>query len=166
MSNATSASSEGGVLQVKSERLARALGPDGTSFLQGRTAADFAADESERAQEVVFIILCIVVCLVCFFFATVFFMMGFGSLAGCVGESSGANSGPGCFGAYFVCMIIGGLIMWGAFAMATPVGIAALIGVIVVLIGTAVYKAAHLEIREHEFVKPPPKWKAVAHLAM
>jgi len=160
LSNSTSEGSEGGLLQVKSERLARALGPDGTSFLQSGTSADFAADESERAQEVLFIIGCIVVCLLCFFFATAFFMMGFASIAGC-------GNGGACFAAYFVCMTIGSLIIWGAFAMATPVGIAALVASIVVLIGTAIYRAASLEIREHEFAKPPPpNWKAISHLAM
>ena len=113
LSNSTSEGSEGGLLQVKSERLACALGPDGTSFLQSGTSADFAADESERAQEVLFIIGCIVVCLLCFFFATAFFMMGFASIAGC-------GNGGGCFAAYFVCMTIGSLIMRWPHPWASP----------------------------------------------
>ncbi|OLQ06961.1 hypothetical protein AK812_SmicGene9708 [Symbiodinium microadriaticum] len=164
LSNSTSSGSEGGLLQVKSERLARALGPDGTSFLQSGTSSDFAADESDRAQEVFFIIACIVVCLACFIVATMFFMLGFASLAGCFG---GGGGGGGCFAAYFVCMILGALIIWGAFAMATPVGIAALVASIVVLIGSAIFKVANLEIREHDFAKPPPpNWRAISHLAM
>lgn len=167
LSNSTSSGSEGGLLQVKSERLARALGPDGTSFLQSGTSSDFAADESDRAQEVFFIIACIVVCLACFIVATMFFMLGFASLAGCFGDRGGGGGGGGCFAAYFVCMILGALIIWGAFAMATPVGIAALVASIVVLIGSAIFKVANLEIREHDFAKPPPpNWRAISHLAM
>ncbi|CAE7946818.1 unnamed protein product [Symbiodinium sp. KB8] len=134
LSNSTSSGSEGGLLQVKSERLARALGPDGTSFLQSGTSSDFAADESDRAQDALFLCFCIFMFIFCFL-VNLYFVLWVSPAAHCTGDS---GPGLGCFAAYFVCMIFGGLMIGGALAAAIPFGIAVLVGVIVVHIVVAI----------------------------
>ncbi|CAJ1380366.1 unnamed protein product [Effrenium voratum] len=102
--------------------------------------SDAAEGESFRAEggdtaetaEVVFILVCIVVCLVCLVF-------GGGLAALAVASLSGENPS---FAAFFVCGVLSGLVFFGAFAMAWPVGVAALVGAIVVGV---VFAASSLE---------------------
>ena len=156
LSNSTSSGSEGGLLQVKSERVARALGPDGASFLQSGTSSDFAADESDRAQDALFLCFCIFMFIFCFL-VNLYFALWVSPSAHCTGDS-----GPGlsCFAAYFVCMIFGGLMIGGAFAAAIPFGIAVLVGVIVVHIVVAIMVHKTVNKTADVEIQYPLDWEA------
>ena len=147
-----------GLVQVKSDRLVRALGSDRISFLESETS-DFAADDSERTQDFGFIMLCIVIGIVLIVATVIFWKI---SLYFYDHDCHAENGGGivGCFGA-FIFLAMGGLCIWGAFALALPLGITALVASI---LGFIVFSLA--EISEHKSEKPSPSWKAIYHLAM
>eukprot|EP00439_Symbiodinium_sp_Y106_P061240 s1753_g9.t1 len=91
--------------------------------------SDSWTDESEAARtQFVVILLCIIVAIVCFVVAGVFFAGAIASLQSCSGNQYGSSSGCQAF---FVCGLLGGLVVFGAFCMAWPVGLAVLIGLFV-----------------------------------
>ncbi|CAE7558925.1 Ide [Symbiodinium sp. CCMP2592] len=135
-------------LELKSERLLAAVSRDEEARVL--LHSDSWTDESEAARtQFVFILLCIIVAIVCFVVAGFLFAGAIAGINSCGGDSYG--SGSGCQ-AFFVCGILGGLVIFGAFCMAWPVGLAVLIGLFVAGIATVVSKSM-LE-------KPEPNMKA------
>ena len=147
-----------GLIQVKSDRLVRALGSDRISFLESETS-DFAADDSERTQDVGFIFLCIFVGILLIFLTVIFWKISLYFYEDTCHTENGGGI-VGCFGA-FIFLAMGGLCIWAAFALALPLGITALV---VSILGFIVFSLA--EISEHKSEKPSPSWKAIYHLAM
>ncbi|CAE7588291.1 IDE, partial [Symbiodinium sp. CCMP2456] len=112
-------------LELKSERLLAAVSRDEEARIL--LHSDSWMDESEAARtQFVFILFCILVAIVCFVVAGLLFTFAIASMNSC-SEGSG---GGGCQ-AFFVCGILGGLVLFGAFCMAWPVGLAVVIGLIV-----------------------------------
>ncbi|CAJ1436228.1 unnamed protein product [Effrenium voratum] len=109
--------SSGSLMQFKSERLRDAVGGDeaASSFAHG-TAFEGTEEEAEAAF--VFILACIIVAIVCMLVAGMLFMA-----AGSMIEDNWMG--------YFVCAMLGGLVVFGAFCMAWPVGLVVLIGSVV-----------------------------------
>ncbi|CAJ1355227.1 unnamed protein product, partial [Effrenium voratum] len=109
--------SSGSLMQFKSERLRDAVGGDeaASSFAHG-TAFEGTEEEAEAAF--VFILACIIVAIVCMLVAGMLFMA-----AGSMMEDNWMG--------YFVCAMLGGLVVFGAFCMAWPVGLVVLIGSVV-----------------------------------
>jgi len=140
-------------LELKSERLLAAVSRDEEARIL--LHSDSWTDESEAARtQFVFILLCILVAIVCFVVAGMLFAGAIGSIKTCSGDTY--NSGSGCM-AFFVLGILGGLVIFGAFCMAWPVGIAVLIGLIVTGIAAGVSSVME---------KPKPNMKASKlHLA-
>ena len=166
LSNSTSAGGTDGLIQVKSGLLTRALGSDQVSFLESGTW-DFAEDESERLQEVG-IILCAVICVILFLATCLLWKISeYLLFRHCGNEESPART-AGCFGFWF-CFILGGLAIFGAFALTVPGGITVL--VLAIFFGAHMLShppshPAFVEIREHKPDKPLPNWKDISHLAM
>ena len=156
LSNSTSAG-EDGFIQVKSDRLVRALGSDKISLLESGTSG-FAEDESERVQDGGFIFACIFICFILFIVTVILWKVSIHYGSKCRTDTS--EGGFSCVGAFFF-FALGGLAIFGAFAFALPVGIAVLVASI---IGIVVVSLA--EIKEHKSLKTMPNWKAVSHLAM
>jgi len=140
-------------LELKSERLLAAVSRDEEA--RNLLHSDSWTDESEAARtQFVFILFCILVAIVCFVVAGMLFAGAIGSIKTCSGDTY--NSGSGCM-AFFVLGILGGLVIFGAFCMAWPVGIAVLIGLIVTGIAAGVSSVME---------KPKPNMKASKlHLA-
>ncbi|CAE7458796.1 unnamed protein product [Symbiodinium sp. CCMP2592] len=111
-------------LELRSERLRMAVSRDGEagSLLQ----SDSWMEESESARTAFFsIILCILVLIVCMFVAGILFAGTIGTFGSCVAFKDRAM----CL-AFLVLGALGGLVIYGAFCMAVPVGIVALIGAV------------------------------------
>ncbi|CAE7254242.1 unnamed protein product [Symbiodinium sp. CCMP2592] len=134
LSNSASATSAGadGFIQVKSSRLARALGSEKISLLESGTS-DFADDESERVQDVGFIIFCIVVCIVLFIVTVGLWKLSIHIFQ----KSCLTEGGLGCFGT-FVFFVMGALVICFAFALALPIGITVLVAAILGGVGVVV----------------------------
>ena len=82
-------------------------------------------------------------------------------------------SGPGChketaegiarcFGA-LIFFAMGGLCIWGAFALALPLGITVLVAL---HLWDYAFQTSLVEIKEHKSEKPSQSWNAISHLAM
>lgn len=128
-------------LELKSERLQAAVSRDEEARIL--LHSDSWMDESEAARtQFVFIILCILVAIACFLAAGALFAMALAGINSCGSDQVG--SGTGCM-AFFVCGVLGGLVIFGAFCMAWPVGLAVLIGLFVAGIGAVIDKASMLE---------------------
>ena len=159
LSNSTSAGDTAdGLIQVKSERLARAIGSDRISLLDTSDLAD-ESERSERVQFVGFVFACVFICII-LILATIGFWHAGTRLFDSHNSKCGWNDKLTCVGA-FLCFAMGGLCIWGAFAFLLPVGIVTLV---VAIIGTAMVSLA--EISEHKSVNTMPDWKAISHLAM
>eukprot|EP00439_Symbiodinium_sp_Y106_P044669 s290_g5.t1 len=133
LSNSTSADADG-FIQVKSDRLARALGSDQISFLESATS-EFADEESERVQIVGFIIACIVVCIVLFILTVLHWRVAILTAMACVVAAK--HGAEWCFCA-FLGFGMGGLFVCLAFALALPIGIKVLVTSIIGGVGVAV----------------------------
>ena len=142
---------------MKSGRLARALGSEDSSLLESG-ASDL--DESERVGDFGFIIFCIIIGIILLVVTLIATRLGFYGLKSC--KENPSYNMLSCFGFLFG-MVVGGLCVWGGFALALPVGITVL--VIAVLYGIYHFPSL-LEIQKHDFHKPLPNWKAIHHLAM
>ena len=165
LSNSTGTDSPDGLIQVKSDRLVRALGSDRISLLE-TGASDFAAEDSEKATIVGLIIGCFLLCLIFCVFIVAFWVVSiktFGKDCRATGwDGTISPKGLGnCAGSFFF-FALGGLIIFGAFALFLPLGIATLV---VSVIATGVL-ASLAQIKEHKSEKPLPNWKAISHLAM
>ncbi|CAJ1451001.1 unnamed protein product [Effrenium voratum] len=110
--------------------------------------SDAAEGESFRAEgggtaetaDFGFILACVFVCLVCV-------VVG-GALVGGAIASLAGPAEDRTFAGFFVCGMLSGLVFFGAFAMAWPVGVAALVGAIVLGV---VFVAASLEdVKPHQ----------------
>jgi len=162
LSNTTGAGDTAdGLIQVKSDRLVRAMGSDRISFLESGTS-DFAADDAERTQDPGFIIVCVIIGIILIVATVAFWKLSlhfFDSGPGCHKET--AEGIAGCFGA-LIFFAMGGLCIWGAFALALPLGITVLVASI---FGIVLFSSL-VEIKEHKSEKPSQSWNAISHLAM
>ena len=162
LSNTTGAGDTAdGLIQVKSDRLVRAMGSGRISFLESGTS-DFAADDAERTQDFGFIILCVFIGIILIVATVAFWKLSwhfFDSGPGCHKET--AEGIAGCFGA-LIFFAMGGLCIWGAFALTLPLGITVLV---VSIVGIMLFGSL-VEIKEHKSEKPSQSWNAISHLAM
>ena len=163
LSNTTRGDTADGLIQVKSDRLVRALGSDRVSFLESGTS-DFA-DDSEKAQDLGFILLCIFVCILCIFFTVISWRISLKFYDKDCSLDKQVDGWVGCFGT-FVFLVLGGLCVLGAFACAIPVGIVALVASILGVVYLQAHEANLTGIKKHDSDKPVPSWKAISHLAM
>ena len=77
LSNTTGAGDTAdGLIQVKSDRLVRAMGSDRISFLESGTS-DFAADDAERTQDPGFIIFCVIIGIILIVATVAFWKLSF-----------------------------------------------------------------------------------------
>eukprot|EP00439_Symbiodinium_sp_Y106_P048594 s63_g6.t1 len=131
-------------LGLESERLRMAVSRDEDAF--SLLESDSWMDESESARTAFFsIVLCIIVAVVCMLVAGIVFATTIANFGICVGLKDGVACS-----AFLVLGALGGLVIYGAFCMAVPVGIVALIGAVGVsleiLSGRSVLQKADMKV--------------------